>query len=76
MTIIIEKCCARCTHAYVAPAGANTSPPVECRRNPPAAHPIIVMTPQRGPQVVGSTAIFPTVQPTWFCGQFSRLLSS
>jgi hypothetical protein len=41
-----------------------------CRFNPPTVHPAFTMT-ASGPKLAGQVALFPKVDPTWWCGQFS-----
>jgi hypothetical protein len=59
--------CATCAHRY------RENKEIQCRRNPPAAHPILVGTPQ-GPRLAGTLSVFPVVQETQWCGEHKKLI--
>lgn len=64
--ILRADSCSTCFAAYRNPEGH-----IECRLNPPMAHPIFIHSP-KGPQLAGQFAGFPIVQPVAWCRQYRR----
>jgi hypothetical protein len=66
MTLIGKKGCRNCAHHFVDREN------LMCRRYPPAAHPVVVLTP-KGPSVAAWTSSFAPVTAEMICGEHSYI---